>query len=590
MESNSGNKISCDYLIVGAGTACLSFVDTVLTRRKDVTFVIVDRFSAPGGHWTKAYPFVRLHQPSCWYGVNSLPLGKLDKKGNEPLDQNVRASGKEICEYYMKVVENFEATGRVRTYFQANYEGEAKNVMNMNIDINSDSYDDPTARITHTITDKDGKTIFVDCTKVVRCESNVQVPSMRDGPPFPTHDSVECISPNKLPDQVGSKSSHENYLVVGGGKTGVDTIIYLLKEKKISHDQITWVVPRPSWYFVSDKIMRKSRPGKHFWKDLVTNNVIPVLEANSAKEYFLNMEKLGVTQRVDLNDGHSPIVFKAATVSQSEMDELRRIQNVVKHKGRITSITSREVVFADGEYSIPFSPANTLVIDCTMNDFFGYLNVDEDFKFFNPHKIRLGPFTNLINPSHTSAQIGFLEAEYSDTASGDQVKNSYLFFPKGKSECTTDNFCRYFVLSFYGQLRTDFELEKCPTYQKFVLNARTSRMQPAHHDGILGLFWAIVGPIKLVRKAAAFRDKMENGGYEDFPTTPYPGRAGADASKHEANLRNPPDPKEAKPKSNMMTTMMRFFISMQRKQKRAHEKSVKPGRNSAHDTEKIDCF
>ncbi len=25
----------------------------------------------PGGHWTRAYPFVRLHQPSAYYGVNS---------------------------------------------------------------------------------------------------------------------------------------------------------------------------------------------------------------------------------------------------------------------------------------------------------------------------------------------------------------------------------------------------------------------------------------------------------------------------------------------------------------------------------------
>jgi cation diffusion facilitator CzcD-associated flavoprotein CzcO len=37
--------------------------------------VIVDRNHQPGGHWTTAYPFVRLHQPSAFYGVNSQPLG-----------------------------------------------------------------------------------------------------------------------------------------------------------------------------------------------------------------------------------------------------------------------------------------------------------------------------------------------------------------------------------------------------------------------------------------------------------------------------------------------------------------------------------
>ena len=29
----------------------------------------------PGGHWNDAYSFVNLHQPSAFYGVNSLPLG-----------------------------------------------------------------------------------------------------------------------------------------------------------------------------------------------------------------------------------------------------------------------------------------------------------------------------------------------------------------------------------------------------------------------------------------------------------------------------------------------------------------------------------
>src|SRR5437870_4679396 len=30
---------------------------------------------APPSHWNNAYPFVRLHQPSAYYGVNSRKLG-----------------------------------------------------------------------------------------------------------------------------------------------------------------------------------------------------------------------------------------------------------------------------------------------------------------------------------------------------------------------------------------------------------------------------------------------------------------------------------------------------------------------------------
>jgi len=61
-----------DYLVVGAGAAGLAFADTLIAE-SDAEVVIVDRRAAPGGHWNDAYPFVRLHQPSLYYGVNSRP-------------------------------------------------------------------------------------------------------------------------------------------------------------------------------------------------------------------------------------------------------------------------------------------------------------------------------------------------------------------------------------------------------------------------------------------------------------------------------------------------------------------------------------
>jgi cation diffusion facilitator CzcD-associated flavoprotein CzcO len=67
-----------DYLIVGAGAAGLAFADT-LVQETDAHITIVDRHAKPGGHWNDAYPFVALHQPSAFYGVNSLPLGTLRK-------------------------------------------------------------------------------------------------------------------------------------------------------------------------------------------------------------------------------------------------------------------------------------------------------------------------------------------------------------------------------------------------------------------------------------------------------------------------------------------------------------------------------
>src|SRR6187397_1622301 len=76
------NASATDYLVVGAGAAGMAFTDALLTH-SDATVTIVDRRHAPGGHWIDAYPFVRLHQPSAFYGVASVPLGKdeVDRAG-----------------------------------------------------------------------------------------------------------------------------------------------------------------------------------------------------------------------------------------------------------------------------------------------------------------------------------------------------------------------------------------------------------------------------------------------------------------------------------------------------------------------------
>ena len=99
--------VNTDYLIVGAGASGLAFADALLAEA-DVEVTVIDRRHAPGGHWADAYPFVRLHTPSAYYGVNSLALGedRIDQVG-ENSGYYERATGDEVFEYFA------EAAGRL---------------------------------------------------------------------------------------------------------------------------------------------------------------------------------------------------------------------------------------------------------------------------------------------------------------------------------------------------------------------------------------------------------------------------------------------------------------------------------------------
>jgi len=93
-------EVETDYLVIGAGASGMAFTDTLLAH-SDAEVVLVDRRHRPGGHWLDAYPFVRLHQPSAYYGVESRVLGnnRIDEHGPNAGFYE-RASKPEICDYY----------------------------------------------------------------------------------------------------------------------------------------------------------------------------------------------------------------------------------------------------------------------------------------------------------------------------------------------------------------------------------------------------------------------------------------------------------------------------------------------------------
>jgi hypothetical protein len=324
--------MSCDYLVVGAGAMGMAFTD-VINNESDATVIMVDKRDRPGGHWNTAYPFVRLHQPSAFYGVNSRPLGRdlIDQHGwNEGLYE--LASHSEVCAYFDAVMrEQFLPSGRVQFFGNHEYLGENK--------IRS--------IVTGEIIDIDAKAKTVDAAYM-----NVTVPSMTP-PSFAVDDAVNFVPVNDLPT---AAKPDKDYVVVGAGKTGMDACLWLLKNH-VSPNNIRWIMPRDSWMLDRKNI----QPG-----ELAANTaagfgrqIAAAAESTSVDDLFDRVSAAGQLLRLD--DSVKPTMYRCATVTVQELDELRRINNVVR-MGRVSNIASNKINLDSGDLAID---ADTVVVDCS---------------------------------------------------------------------------------------------------------------------------------------------------------------------------------------------------------------------------------
>jgi len=498
--STTGQELQCDYLVVGAGTAGMSFVDTIITKNPSATVVLVDRNSEPGGHWTNAYPFVQLHQPSCYYGVNSLCLGKnRNAKGNEMYDIHDRATGAEVLEYYKTVCEQFRASGRVTSFFDAEHKFDKKTETHT-IVVTTSSTNHPVAigddnAINSNSNGNSNSNVFnVKCTKFVSVATDVTVPSMRE-PLIPVHERVSFVPVNDVPSSVTS-GKYSNYIVFGNGKTGVDAIIQLL-DHGIDQSKITWVVSRDVWYLLRDAMA-------DFYKVLPT--FCKMASENSVKECFLMFEENGLVGRLDPKGPH-PEVFKGATIYAKELDLIRSIQNVVR-MGRATSIEPNKIVLDRG--SLEFSSDDTLLVDCMVDNLYGY-RFSDDFAIFEPGRINLGPMLGVFNPSLSSAIIAFWECTMD--GDDDESKNDCCYFLRGEY---SDERAEMLIGGFYMEVKSNEALMKVKGGTKFLMNCRTNLNSPMHHKGgMLRLMWNFYGPQQLHKFGKALVEKVESKGYSD---------------------------------------------------------------------------
>lgn len=380
-------EIETDYLVIGSGAVGMAFADTLLDET-DAHITIIDRHGKPGGHWNDAYPFVALHQPSAFYGVNSTQLGsgEIDTGGLNKGFYEL-ATGSEVSGYFERVMhQRFLPSGRVSYFPMCDYLGGGRFV----------------SHLSGTESRVNVRRKTVDATYY-----GTNVPSTHV-PKFAVGDGVRLIPPNGLPQLWQGKGPRpEKYVILGAGKTAMDVGVWLLRSGARA-DDIIWVTPRDSWLL--NRLM--IQPGFQFFHHTIGGQAAlmeALAQSGDADELFARLERDGVMLRIDPDS--SPRMFHYATISTGEVELLRAIKNVVR-MGRVQSIDATGMTLDRGDYPVS---GNALYIDCTATAVERRPVVPQ----FQGDRITL-QMIRVPQPAFSAALTAFIEANFDD----DETKNA----------------------------------------------------------------------------------------------------------------------------------------------------------------------
>lgn len=371
-----------DYLVIGAGAVGLAFADTLLAEMPDARVTIVDRHGLPGGHWNDAYSFVALHQPSAFYGVNSLPLGS-GAKDTHGLNAGLYelASGAEVSGYFDKVMRRqLLPTGRVRYLPMTEHCGDGR--------LRSLLTGEQTAIAV--------KRKFVDATYY-----GTTVPATHR-PKFQVEPDVRLVTPNALPHLARSPDGPPGrFVIVGAGKTAMDVGVWLLNSG-VGADSISWVMPRDSWLLNR----RTTQPGLEFFLDAIggqASQMEAFATAGSIDDLFERLEAAGVMLR--LHETVRPTMFHYATISEGEVGLLRTIGDVIR-AGHVRSIAPDALQLDDGDVAMP---VDALYIDCTASA----VEKRPAVPIFQADRI-VCQLVRAPQPAFSAALVAYVEAHYPD--------------------------------------------------------------------------------------------------------------------------------------------------------------------------------
>lgn len=379
--------LEADYLIVGAGAQGVIFADEMLTQ-SDASMILVDRRPHAGGHWNDAYSFVRLHQPSVYYGAGSRSLGSnlIETAGmNAGLFE--QATGAEVLSHFQDVMRaRLLKSGRVTFLSEHEYSGGWTSDHQIR---NLKTGQERSVRVAKSLVDT---TWF-----------GVETPETHK-PSF----TIAAGTPFKTPARLTRDfERHGDFAILGGGKTAMDVVIWLI-QNGTEPERICWVRPRDSWLTNRET----AQPGNAGYLRMLQsqrNRLKASAVADSTESLYLELEARDELFRIDRSV--YPTMFHGATISRGELEILQRVENTVRGQ-RVTALAPG-IMQLNG--TVQQVPTDTLFIDCTARAF----NYKIPKPVFEPGKITPKVIRDGL-VSFSAAAIAYIEANYSD----DSAKNA----------------------------------------------------------------------------------------------------------------------------------------------------------------------
>jgi hypothetical protein len=378
--SASGTQaVDADYLVVGAGAMGMAFTDALLDHAPGVRVAMVDRRHDVGGHWLAAYPFVRLHQSSTFYGVASSVLGggRVQQHGPEA-GLHERAGQATICAYYADVLAD-RMRGRVELFAGCEHTGGRGFV----------------SRVSGRRYEVAEGARIVDA-RYLAPDIPAELP-----PKFEVGAGSRVVPVNDL---VRLEEAPSQYVVVGSGKTATDAVVWLLGHG-VDPDAVCWVRPRDPWMLNRALV----QPDPQTYLGMVASMMESASQASSLDELFLRLEDAGTMFRIDR--GVTPTMAKTPTLGAWELDLLRTVSHVVR-LGHLRSVSPGRLELEGGQVRVA---NDAVVVNCAADG----LKNPPLVPVWQPAAITLQPVRAGF-PCFGAALTGYVEA----TRGSDAEKNA----------------------------------------------------------------------------------------------------------------------------------------------------------------------